>query len=169
MSLRELAGWLGIYGRPIAASGLSRIEAQERAVDVDDLVALAVRLAVPPNALLFASEEPKLELAPNMTFPSSVVWQWARGERPLHEANAESLNEWWRTEQRALRRFAGARDPYALTVADLEPYFAAIEPVRVAAQAAVDQGVPREVVVAVMAFMVSEPRPRKRARKGKGK
>lgn len=51
-SLRELAKHLADIGHPIVASGIQRIEVGTRRVDVDDLVALAKTLDVPPVDLL---------------------------------------------------------------------------------------------------------------------
>lgn len=52
LSLQALSDRLGALGRPILASGLSKIEAGTRRVDVDDLVALADALETVPSALL---------------------------------------------------------------------------------------------------------------------
>lgn len=52
LSLQTLSGYLEVLGRPILPSGLSKIEAGTRRVDVDDLVALADALGTVPSALL---------------------------------------------------------------------------------------------------------------------
>ena len=56
LSLQALSDRLETVGRPILASGLSKIEAGTRRVDVDDLVALAEALGTTPDDLLTASE-----------------------------------------------------------------------------------------------------------------
>ena len=48
LSFAELSRNLEAVGRPLAPLGLRRIEAGERRVDVDDLMALAVVLGVHP-------------------------------------------------------------------------------------------------------------------------
>ena len=50
--VRELAARLRDVGRPIAPSGITKIEQGTRRVDVDDLVGLAAALEVSPNQLL---------------------------------------------------------------------------------------------------------------------
>lgn len=52
MSQRELSVALCTAGRPISPTAINRIERSGRRVDVDDLVALAAVLGVPPGALL---------------------------------------------------------------------------------------------------------------------
>jgi transcriptional regulator with XRE-family HTH domain len=52
LSLQTLSDYLEVLGRPILPSGLSKIEAGTRRVDVDDLVALADALGTVPSALL---------------------------------------------------------------------------------------------------------------------
>ena len=51
-SLRDLAKLLSEASRPIIASGIQRVEVGARRVDVDDLVAFAKALDVPPVDLL---------------------------------------------------------------------------------------------------------------------
>lgn len=52
LSLAELSTRLTRAGHPILMSGLSKIENGGRRVDVDDLVAVAAALGVPPGVLL---------------------------------------------------------------------------------------------------------------------
>lgn len=52
MQYQELAERLEKVGRPIPVLGLRRIESEERRVDADDLVALAIVLNVSPVRLL---------------------------------------------------------------------------------------------------------------------
>jgi transcriptional regulator with XRE-family HTH domain len=56
LSLQALSERLETVGRPILASGLSKIEAGTRRVDVDDLVALAEALWTTPDDLLTAPD-----------------------------------------------------------------------------------------------------------------
>lgn len=53
ISLVEMATRLTEIGRPIARLGLYDIERGQRRVDIDDLVALAQALRVPPDRLAF--------------------------------------------------------------------------------------------------------------------
>lgn len=84
VTLRELQQRLRGVGREISASGIQKIEAGVRRVDVDDLVALAVVLGANPNALLFPKslDDP---VAVTGADPADLtrVWQWADGMAPI--------------------------------------------------------------------------------------
>ncbi|MFI6274298.1 helix-turn-helix domain-containing protein [Streptomyces sp. NPDC050988] len=54
---RQLAERVTAAGRPMSASVLGKVEAGARRVDVDDLVALAAALEVPPSRLLPAGDD----------------------------------------------------------------------------------------------------------------
>jgi hypothetical protein len=78
---RELAG----VGRDIAPLGLRRIETGERRVDVDDLLALAVALEVPPNVLLMpdvADGEATVAATGIGKQRAWGLWNWLVGVRP---------------------------------------------------------------------------------------
>jgi hypothetical protein len=82
--LRELQERLRAGGHEISASGLQKIEAGVRRVDVDDLVALAVALDVNPNALLFPhSDGEPAEITGASEIDFRDVWEWALGHNPL--------------------------------------------------------------------------------------
>ncbi|GAA2347363.1 helix-turn-helix transcriptional regulator [Dactylosporangium salmoneum] len=53
ISLVELSALVARHGRQIGRMALSRIESNERHVDLDDLVALAAALGVPAERLAF--------------------------------------------------------------------------------------------------------------------
>jgi transcriptional regulator with XRE-family HTH domain len=61
-STRQLSGRLGEIGRPIPASGITRMEHCERRIDVDDLVGLATALDVEPSQLMLAPSELTIEV-----------------------------------------------------------------------------------------------------------
>src|SRR5215216_5898212 len=54
LSLQDLSDRLAQVGRPILATGLSKIEQGTRRVDVDDLVAIAAALETIPSRLIGA-------------------------------------------------------------------------------------------------------------------
>ncbi|NKU56467.1 helix-turn-helix domain-containing protein [Rhodococcus hoagii] len=56
LTLRDLSDLMAEGGRLMAHNTLSEIERGARRVDVDDLMAIAVALDVPPNALLLPSD-----------------------------------------------------------------------------------------------------------------
>jgi transcriptional regulator with XRE-family HTH domain len=88
MQYKELAERLVAIGRPIPALGLRRIEAGERRVDADDLVALAVAFGVSPLTLLLPADG-AYELASPMTgvagreVAHNTQWLWGLGREPL--------------------------------------------------------------------------------------
>lgn len=100
---KELSERLTALGRPIPPLGLRRIEAGERRVDADDLMALSVALGVPPNSLLLPHLEteggPLATGAGAVTF--QALWNWADGRSPLH-GKEETESE--RTARREMAR-----------------------------------------------------------------
>jgi len=103
---KELSARLSEVGRPIPPLGLRRIEAGERRVDVDDLVALAVVFGVSPLTLLLP-EDGSDDLASYMTavpweVAHNVQWLWALGEEPLQLPDAGQGDE----AQRAKRVYS---------------------------------------------------------------
>jgi len=85
LTLGQLAERLAEIGRPMLASGVSKIEQGDRRVDVDDLVALAVALEVNPNALLMPAHggTTRTALTEDVTATARQAWMWAVGESPL--------------------------------------------------------------------------------------
>jgi transcriptional regulator with XRE-family HTH domain len=88
LTYAELSRELERRGHPIPPLGLRRIEAGERRVDVDDLMALALSLGVNPHALLLpplkGSDTPgAVTGAVGTGLNSRQVWDWAVGLRPL--------------------------------------------------------------------------------------
>lgn len=87
MQYKELSEKLTAVGRAIPPLGLRRIEAGERRVDVDDLMALAVVFGVSPLTLLLPSDG-SAQLASPLTgagrdVAHNVQWLWATGNEPL--------------------------------------------------------------------------------------
>ncbi|MFI2227080.1 MULTISPECIES: helix-turn-helix domain-containing protein [Streptomyces] len=86
LTTRQLSALLEQSGRPIPASGITRMEKKERQVTADDLAALAVVLGVSPSALLLPVD---VELHDEVRITGSTpvtaydAWQWADGKGPL--------------------------------------------------------------------------------------
>ena len=80
----ELTKRLEQLRHPIPILGLRRIERGERRVDVDDLVALARALHVPPVLLLFPVEsaDPVVELVPGVVAEPLEALAWFVGDGP---------------------------------------------------------------------------------------
>ncbi|WP_327008550.1 helix-turn-helix domain-containing protein [Dactylosporangium sp. NBC_01737] len=79
----ELAERLAAAGRPIPVLGLSRMEKGDRRVDLDDLVAIARALRVPPIWLLFPlgqAGEPDIDLLPGVRIPVDAALAWFTGD-----------------------------------------------------------------------------------------
>lgn len=82
LSYAELSRILDGLGRPIPALGLRRIEAGERRIDVDDLVALALALEVSPLAILLPTSD--AAIVPNGdAYSARRIWDWGIGNWPL--------------------------------------------------------------------------------------
>jgi transcriptional regulator with XRE-family HTH domain len=84
----ELAVALGISGRSMPESSVSKIESGLRHVEVDDLMALAIALEVSPLALLL----PDTRRGTDTVSATGVIatraehlWKWALGEEPLRD------------------------------------------------------------------------------------
>ena len=100
----ELSRRMEKAGRPIPSLGLRRIEAGERRVDVDDLVALALVLGVSPLALLLPQgEQTDTSDVGGREVRNDALWQWSIGHVPLDGSNprqfqANSLPPWLRVQ-----------------------------------------------------------------------
>ncbi|MEV8307863.1 helix-turn-helix transcriptional regulator [Streptomyces flavidovirens] len=89
---RQLSGALERAGRPIPASGITRMEKAERQVTVDELMALAVVLGVSPSSLLLPlqdAEDVQVEITGGGTVRADVAWDWADGKRPLRTPSGD--------------------------------------------------------------------------------
>lgn len=81
----QLAALMGTVGRPMVPTAMAKIEAGDRRVDVDDLVAFALVLNVSPPRLLVSVEDldEVVWLAPARDTPAWTAWQWATGQHAL--------------------------------------------------------------------------------------
>ncbi|GAB2562865.1 helix-turn-helix domain-containing protein [Leucobacter ruminantium] len=101
IDLRELSRRLGVLGRPISASGLSRIENEERRVDADDLFALSLALEAMPSEVLAPTPDTEVPTA----VPSIYLWEevraWIGGETKLTPGD---LWLYWERQEDDLKR-----------------------------------------------------------------
>lgn len=96
----ELSERLAKMGRPIPVLGLRRIERGERRVDVDDLMALARVLGVPPLMLLMpVGTDGQIEVIPGRRVSTWEAAQWVTGESPFPgsaDEETDDFNAWHR-------------------------------------------------------------------------
>lgn len=85
LRLVDLSERMTEVGVPMTVNTLSKIELGRRAVDVDDLVALALGLRTSPNRLLLGDDEDDVVLTPSHTLSPEAAWAWALGEAALDE------------------------------------------------------------------------------------
>ncbi|MER5352773.1 helix-turn-helix transcriptional regulator [Kitasatospora sp. NPDC002551] len=84
LTTRQLSAKLEQRGRPIPASGITRMEKGERQVTVDDLMALAVALGVSPLTLLLpADARTDAEITGGGRVDGREAWAWAWCNDPL--------------------------------------------------------------------------------------
>lgn len=86
LTTRQLSAVLEQAGRPVPASGITRMEKGERVVTSDELAAFAAAFGVSPSALLlpltqYASDP--VEVTGGGTVSAGDAWAWANGQRPL--------------------------------------------------------------------------------------
>lgn len=97
----ELSERLESIGRPIPVLGLRRIERGERRVDVDDLLALAYALGVPPVDLMV---------------PGDLTSSDMYGITPEVEAHAGPARAWIRGDAYIPDHLGDPRDPFGIPV-----------------------------------------------------
>lgn len=88
ISTAELSRRLKEIGQPIPDTGITKTEQGTRRVDVDDLVAIALALAVTPNTLLlpevgYVGSTDIHHVTPVVEGTAGEAWMWAQGEMPL--------------------------------------------------------------------------------------
>ncbi|NJP72511.1 helix-turn-helix transcriptional regulator [Streptomyces sp. C1-2] len=86
LTTRQLSALLEANGRPIPASGITRMEKAERQVTVDELVALAAALRVNPSALLLPLDDDPAHMVAITgvgEVPADRAWDWVDGEAPI--------------------------------------------------------------------------------------
>lgn len=93
--------------RPISAVGVRRVEAEERRVDLDDLMDFAVALEVSPITLLMpASNSGDMRVTATATgeLAAEELLAWMRGDGPLSTQHSSAdwrttLPNWWVEEE----------------------------------------------------------------------
>lgn len=118
LSVRQLSAVLAELGRRLLPSTITKIEKQQRKVDVDELVDLALALNCTPNALLMPAAAGRAEGVGQAYKDETAgrVWAWLAGEAPLRDDGSavavedfrrNSMPEWvWTVESDSLVRAA---------------------------------------------------------------
>jgi hypothetical protein len=101
---------------------ISKIELGQRAVDVDDLVAIADALDTSPLRLLLSASagESTLDLTTELTATAADAWAWGLGEVPLGFTNADHGDRVRKARFRAESKPSQAPEA---TVAQAGPYW----------------------------------------------
>ncbi|WP_146225676.1 helix-turn-helix domain-containing protein [Streptomyces araujoniae] len=123
---RQLATLLEQAGRPVPASGITRMEKAERVVTADDLVAFCIAFKVSPAAFLLPlkdSPRDAVEVTGAGVVPADAAWAWASNRRPLMTPSSE-------TARTAESEYALASLPPTAREARLHPVGRAIEAAR---------------------------------------
>lgn len=95
MDLRTLSDGIAATGRKLSPSGISKLEAGDRRVDVDDLTVIAYLLRTTPAALLTPSEGQTTLTGVPEEFEPEEIDRWMRGELVLTD---EGLFNYWQQE-----------------------------------------------------------------------
>lgn len=115
-------------GRPISKTGLARLTAGDRRIDVDDLVTLSSLFGVSPVTLLMpVTESPDILVATSALpslMPARQYWAWLRGGGPIPGETRPGLARYQAThpawEQEALSHVLDRADsPMAQQLGDL--------------------------------------------------
>jgi transcriptional regulator with XRE-family HTH domain len=82
LTLADVADRMTALGRPLTLNGVSKIERGNRGVDLDDVVALARALDVPPVVLILPlGAEPTVEVFPGASASTWDAARWFTGEQ----------------------------------------------------------------------------------------
>ncbi|WGH83387.1 helix-turn-helix domain-containing protein [Auritidibacter ignavus] len=95
MDLRTMSDGLKAAGRKLSTSGISKLEAGDRRVDVDDLTVIAYLLRTTPAALLTPPEEQTTLTGVPEGYEPEEIDRWIRGELVLTD---EGLFNYWQQE-----------------------------------------------------------------------
>ncbi|WP_162231751.1 helix-turn-helix domain-containing protein [Leucobacter celer] len=95
MDLRTLSDGIAATGRKLSPSGISKLEAGDRRVDVDDLTVIAYLLRTTPAALLTPPDEQTTLTGVPEGYEPEEIDRWMRGELVLTD---EGLFNYWQQE-----------------------------------------------------------------------
>lgn len=95
MDLRTLSDGIAATGRKLSPSGISKLEAGDRRVDVDDLTVIAYLLRTTPAALLTPQDEATTLTGVPDDYGPEEIDRWLRGELVLTD---EGLFNYWQQE-----------------------------------------------------------------------
>ena len=130
VSQAKLAERLGDLGLDyVGEDAIGKIEKAERNVSVDEHLAIALALGVPPHVLLVPwMREGFTSAAPAFEMRGDVMSRWLRGiSVPTSVAdyspdNREAVERLWRTERPDVERLALESDGYRALASELEQF-----------------------------------------------
>lgn len=113
----EMSRRLGELGRPLSPVAVQRMETGQRAVDTDDLMALAILFDVSPHRLLMpvapAADAPVTFTAAPRPVPAERVREWLGARKSLRDNDPNGNDEFlW---------LANSNEPWVPLVRDLRP------------------------------------------------
>lgn len=112
-----------VYGRPMRANTITKIEKGQRRVDVDDLMALALALETRPDALLLPPTiaDDHLQLTEEKVTTAFSAWRWVNGAEPLSLPEGDDGTAFNRFQERA--QPLGLRSFRSYSIEDMEARF----------------------------------------------
>lgn len=97
LNIPALGRLMGEAGHPMTATSLTRLEAGERRIDVDDLMALSIALGVTPITLMTPDVESASDHVEATAIPDGVtaaeLWEWLRADAIL-APSGKTEQEW---------------------------------------------------------------------------
>ncbi len=104
LSLAQLAQQLEEIGCPLHLNTLNKIEHGRRGIDLDEVVALARVLRVPPLALVFPlGHQDVVDILPGQRVGTWAAAKWFSGEEPFPTADSDLDEDWMDSPTRAFR------------------------------------------------------------------
>jgi len=91
-----LSALLGQLEQPIPATGITRIEKEQRRVNASELFGLAVALQVSPLTLLLPwpeNADAEVEITAIGTMTAEQAWDWAMGFQPPALSDADPVGD----------------------------------------------------------------------------
>jgi len=95
LTVRGLSAAMGRLGLPMLPSVITKTEHGERRVSVNEMVALALVLNVPPTRLMLPVDDPdeQIWLVPCAPVTAKTAWRWAQAETSMTFGRLADLHD----------------------------------------------------------------------------